>query len=86
MRPHNQGLVCNGDSARAVEAKILEHTVELDGGDSSQTAQTRFATGWIVTGNPVAPADRRDPGSSQRSKSRTLRNVTSGPRTVQSRR
>ena len=44
--------VCNGDSARAVEAKILEHTLELDGGDSSQTAQTRFATGWIVTGEP----------------------------------
>ena len=44
--------VCNGDSARAVEAKILEHTLQLDGGDSSQTAKTRFATGWIVTGEP----------------------------------
>ena len=44
--------VCNGDSARAVEAKVLERTVQLEEGNSSQTVQTRFATGWIVTGEP----------------------------------
>ena len=44
--------VCNGDSARAIDAKILEHTLQLDGGESARTTQTRFATGWIVTGEP----------------------------------
>ena len=44
--------VCNGDSARAVEAKVLEQNLQLDGGESAQTTQTRFATGWIVTGEP----------------------------------
>ncbi len=44
--------VCNGDSARAIEAKILEHNLQLDGGESEQTTKTRFATGWIVTGEP----------------------------------
>ncbi|TFD60963.1 hypothetical protein E3T39_07610 [Cryobacterium suzukii] len=47
--------VCNGDSARAVEAKILEQNLQLDEGEPAQTTQTtttRFATGWIVTGEP----------------------------------
>ena len=56
-RPSSSGAtirvwVCNGDSARAIEAKILEHNLQLEGGESAQTTKTRFATGWIVTGEP----------------------------------
>ena len=44
--------VCNGDGSRAIDAKVLEQNLLLDGCDASEIGRTRFATGWFVTGEP----------------------------------